>query len=96
MQKFVQRPELCTDDAAGALERASFALSEYLESVLAGKVVSPVSLFPQYRDIQALTGADRVHPADLWPVERRCEPDIEVMAQPLDYGPAARARLDTC
>ncbi len=96
VQKFVQRPELCTDDAAGALERASFALSEYLESVLAGKVVSPVSLFPQYRDIQALTGADRVHPADLWPVERRFrEPDIEVTAQPLDYGPAARARLDT-
>ncbi|MDY0107480.1 MAG: Hpt domain-containing protein, partial [Giesbergeria sp.] len=95
VQKFVQRPELCTDDAAGALERASFALSEYLESVLAGKAVSPVALFPQYRDIQALTGAERVHPADLWPVERRFrEPDIEVTAPPLDYGPAARARLD--
>lgn len=95
VQKFVQRPELCTDDAAGALERASFALSEYLESVLAGKAVSPVALFPQYRDIQALTGAERVHPADLWPVERRFrEPDIEVAAQPLDYGPSARARLD--
>ncbi|GAB2538435.1 hybrid sensor histidine kinase/response regulator [Simplicispira piscis] len=95
VQKFVQRPELCTDDAAGALERASFALSEYLESVLAGKLVSSVALFPQYRDVQALTGADRVHPADLWPVERRFrEPDVEVTAEPLAYGPAARARLD--
>ena len=95
VQKFVQRPELCTDDAAGALERASFALSEYLESVLAGKAVSPVALFPQYRDIQALTGAERVHPADLWPVERRFrEPEIEVTAQPLDYGSAVRGRLD--
>ncbi len=95
VQKFVQRPELCTDDAAGALERASFALSEYLESVLAGKAVSPVALFPQYRDIQALTGAERVHPADLWPVERRFrEPDIDVKEPPLEYGPAARARLD--
>jgi len=95
VQKFVQRPELCTDDAAGALERASFALSEYLESVLAGKAVSPVALFPQYRDVQALTGTERVHPADLWPVERRFrEPEIEVTAEPLAYGPAARARLD--
>ena len=95
VQKFVQRPELCTDDAAGALERASFALSEYLESVLAGKATSSVALFPQYRDVQALTGAERVHPADLWPVERRFrEPDIEVTAAPLAYGPPARARLD--
>jgi len=95
VQKFVQRPELCTDDAAGALERASFAMSEYLESVLAGKPVSPVALFPQYRDVQALTGSERVHPADLWPVERRFrEPEIEVAADPLEYGPAARARLD--
>jgi len=95
VQKFVQRPELCTDDAAGALERASFAMSEYLESVLAGKAVSPVALFPQYRDVQALTGTERVHPADLWPVERRFrEPEIDVSAEPLAYGPAARARLD--
>ena len=68
VQKFIQRPELCTDDAASTLERASFALSEYLENVLAGKAVSPVTLFPQYRDVQGLSGASRVHPADLWPV----------------------------
>ena len=95
VQKFVQRPELCTDDAAGALERASFALSEYLESVLAGKPVSPVTLFPQYRDVQALTGVARVHPADLWPAERRFrEPELLVTAAPLEYGPPARAQLD--
>ncbi|RYF01358.1 MAG: response regulator [Comamonadaceae bacterium] len=95
VQKFVQRPELCTDDAAGVIERASFALVEYLENVLAGKAASPVALFPQYREAQALTGADRVHPADLWPVERRFrEPDLLVTAAPLAYGPEARARMD--
>ena len=95
VQKFVQRPELCTDEAAAAIERASFALIEYLESVLAGKPASPVALFPQYRDVQALAGADRVHPADLWPVERRFrEPDLTVTATPLLYGADARARLD--
>ena len=95
VQKFVQRPEMCTDDAAATLERASFALSEYLENVLAGKTVSPITLFPQYRDVQVLSGATRVHPADLWPVELRLrEPELAVTAEPLEYGPTARARLD--
>ncbi|OGA61009.1 MAG: hybrid sensor histidine kinase/response regulator [Burkholderiales bacterium RIFCSPHIGHO2_01_FULL_64_960] len=95
VQKFVQRPETCSDDAAAVIERASFALIEYLETVLAGKAASPVALFPQYRDAQALAGADRVHPADLWPVERRFrEPEGAVAATPLPYGPEARARLD--
>lgn len=96
VQKFVQRPETCSDDAAAVIERASFALIEYLETVLAGKSVSPVALFPQYRDVQALAGADRVHPADLWPVERRFrEPEGAVVAPPLAYGAEARARLDS-
>ncbi len=96
VQRFVQRPELCTDDAAGVIEKASFGLIEYLESVLAGKAVSPVALFPQYRDAQALAGAERVHPADLWPVERRFrEPEVTIPATPLPYGPPARARLDS-
>ena len=96
VQKFVQRPETCSDEAAAVIERASFALIEYLETVLAGKSVSPVALFPQYRDAQALAGADRVHPADLWPVERRFrEPEGAVAAPPLVYGAEARARLDS-
>ncbi|MFN4117449.1 Hpt domain-containing protein [Acidovorax sp.] len=96
VQKFVQRPETCSDDAAAVIERASFALIEYLETVLAGKPASPVALFPQYRDAQALAGADRVHPADLWPVERRFrEPEGTVAVPPLPYGPEARARLDS-
>jgi chemosensory pili system protein ChpA (sensor histidine kinase/response regulator) len=96
VQKFVQRPETCSDDAAAVIERASFALIEYLETVLAGKTASPVALFPQYRDAQALAGADRVHPADLWPVERRFrEPEGTVSAAPLPYGSEARARLDS-
>lgn len=95
VQRFVQRPELCTDDAAGAIERASFALSEYLEIVLAGKAVSPVALFPQYRDVQALTGAERVHPADLWPAERRFrEPEFAISQSPVGFGPETRSRLD--
>ena len=96
VQRFVQRPELCTDQAAATLERTSFALIEYLETVLAGKNVSAVALFPQYRDTQALAGNDKVHPADLWPVERRArEPEWAGPApEPLASGPDARALLD--
>ncbi|MBN9324546.1 MAG: hybrid sensor histidine kinase/response regulator, partial [Delftia acidovorans] len=95
VQRFVQRPELCTDQAAATLERASFALIEYLETVLAGKTVSAVALFPQYRDTQALAGNDKVHPADLWPAERRArEPGWARQPEPLAYGPDARALLD--
>ncbi|MDD2609677.1 MAG: Hpt domain-containing protein [Giesbergeria sp.] len=93
--RYVQRPELCTEEAAASLERASFALSEYLDTILAGKNVSAVALFPQYRDVQTLAGAERSHPADLWPVERRLrEPATAVEVAPITYGPEARARLD--
>ena len=95
VQKYVQRPELCTDEVANTIERASFALVAYLESVLAGKQVSPVALFPQYRDAQKLNGVERVHPADLWPVERRFrEPELTITVAPLPYDAAARAKLD--
>lgn len=95
VQKYVQKPDLCTEDAASVLERASFALIDYLESVLAGKTPSPVALFPQYRDTQLLAGADRVHPADLWPSERRFrEPEFDVDAPRLVYGSDTRSRLD--
>jgi chemosensory pili system protein ChpA (sensor histidine kinase/response regulator) len=96
VNRFVQRPELCTNEAASTLERTHFALMEFLEAMLAGKSVSAVALFPQYRDIQALAGSDKVHPADLWPPERRArEPQWgAVQPEPLEYGPAARAMLD--
>jgi chemosensory pili system protein ChpA (sensor histidine kinase/response regulator) len=95
VQKFVQRPELCSEDAAAKVERASFALTEYLESVLTGKPVSSVGLFPQYRDVQELAGADRVHPADLWQIEWRWnEPELQDGRPALAYDAAVRARID--
>src|SRR5450830_1077213 len=94
-QRFVQRPELCSDEAANKVERASFALTEYLEGVLKGKNASPVALFPQYRDVLELVGNDRVHPADLWPLELRW---IDVVlpqeAVALAYDSSVRTRLD--
>jgi chemosensory pili system protein ChpA (sensor histidine kinase/response regulator) len=67
VQKFVNRPELCTEAAAVKIERASFALTGFLETVLSGKSQTPVALFVQYAEVQEIAGAARVHPADLWP-----------------------------
>ena len=52
----------------------------------------PCALFPQYRDVQELAGADRVHPADLWPIDWRwTEPDVPSPREALAYEPAVRS-----
>ncbi|TAG34351.1 MAG: response regulator [Polaromonas sp.] len=95
VQRFVQHPEHCSQEAAAKIERASFALTEYLEAVLAGRLISAVSLFPQYRDVQELVRADRIHPADLWPCEWRwLEPVLKSTEAPRPYDNSARATLD--
>ncbi len=95
VQRFVQRPNTCTEQAASKVERASFALVEYLEAVLNNKPVQPVALFAQYREVQELAAAERVHPADLWPFEHR---GVEIGAPagvaPLQVNPALRSLFD--
>ena len=66
--RYVAKPQKLTPQAVDHLERASFALLDYIGRVLGGKQVSSLALFPQYRAVQEDAGADRVHPADLWDV----------------------------
>ncbi|KQM80344.1 Hpt domain-containing protein [Xylophilus sp. Leaf220] len=95
VNKFLQNPAACDEPAVATIERAGFAVGEFLDTVLAGKHYPAVGLFPQYREVQALAGADRAHPADLWPAERRsAEPAVVGAPEPLAYGAAARAQLD--
>jgi chemosensory pili system protein ChpA (sensor histidine kinase/response regulator) len=68
LQRISARPKLITPAAVEALERGSFALLDFIERRLAGKPVSALALFPQYKALQELAGALRVHPADLWAV----------------------------
>lgn len=69
VQRFVTKPHKLTPQAIDDIERASFGLLDYLARMLAGKPVSTLALFPQYRAVQEAAGADRVHPADLWPID---------------------------
>ena len=64
--RLMQKVRQLDGAAATTLERASFALLDFLRRRLSGKDVSPLALFPQYREVQTLAGADRIHPADLW------------------------------
>ena len=69
VQRMVARPAMVNAAAVDTIEKVSFALLDFLARQLAGKAVSPVMLFPQYRQVLLLAGADRVHPADLWKIE---------------------------
>jgi hypothetical protein len=63
--------------------------------LLLGKGVSPVALFPQYKDVQELAGSDRIHPADLWPYDWRwIEPETPGRRADARLRPAVRSRMD--
>lgn len=95
VQSFVTEPLRCTDAAVIKIDRAGFAVADFLNAVVAGKVVSSVALFPQYREVLELVGNERVHPADLWSMAWRW---VEIKPAPtqtaLVYDPAVRSKLD--
>ena len=66
VQRFAEQRTPCTDEAVAQVEQAGLAIAEYLQALLSGKPVAPVELFPQYREVQALAGAERSRPVDLW------------------------------
>src|SRR5471032_254714 len=67
--RLMQKVRQLDANVATTIERSSFALLDFLRRRLSGKDVSPLALFPQYREVQTLAGADRIHPADLWQVD---------------------------
>ncbi len=95
VQRMLSRPATVDEAAVHTVERASFALLDYLGRMLAGKRLSPVSLFPQYAAVQALAGADRVHPADLWEADFTWhEPSAEPGVMPRAADEAARTSME--
>ncbi len=66
VQKFVNRPQSITEDAVRDVEKASFALLDYVSRRLAGKPVSAMALFPQYEALMARAGSVLPRPTDLW------------------------------
>lgn len=95
VQRFADEPARCTEADVHKIERAGFAVIDYLQALLGGKPVSSVGLFPQYRDVLQMASSDRVHPADLWTHPWRW---AEIRPSPtqvaLVYDPAVRSKLD--
>ncbi|MES3009960.1 MAG: Hpt domain-containing protein [Pseudomonadota bacterium] len=94
---FVQEPERCTEAAAQTVQRACFALVDCLQRALGDNPVSSVALFQPYKDVQALAGADRVHPADLFERDDqpwRWLPSALPAGTLVGDAPAQRAALD--
>ena len=95
VQSFVQEPQRCTEAAVQKLDRAGFAVTDFLQALLAGKSVSSVALFPQYRDVLELVGNERVHPADLWSLSWHwVDIHLESSKPALVYDPAVRSKFD--
>ena len=96
VQRMAAKPALVTTAAVDTVEKASFAVLDFLARQLAGKPVSPVMLFPQYRAVLQLAGADRVHPADLWKQDWQWrELPFDAMATPRNADDAARGEMET-
>jgi chemosensory pili system protein ChpA (sensor histidine kinase/response regulator) len=76
----------CSSDNAETLALLYRALVEYLEELLDGAPSQPARLFPYYRAVLEMMGAERIHPADLF------YPDLSLTPQlPRIPGPAADA-----
>ncbi|NVD69333.1 Hpt domain-containing protein [Duganella sp. BJB1802] len=75
----------CSTDHAQTLAELYQALVEYLQELLEGAPSQPVKLFPYYRAVQEMMGAERVHPADLF------YPDLSRSVAPPPAGEAAAA-----
>ncbi len=72
-----------TDDSVHAIGHAYQALVEYLEELLAGLPHQPVRLFPYYRALLQVRGAERIHPADLFFPNLAIRPQLPPATQTL-------------
>ena len=66
LEGFEANPEQADERAVELVGGAFRAVIEYLEELLQGAAHQPVRLFPSYRSLLSLRGADRIHPADLF------------------------------
>ena len=96
VQRFVAKPHKLSATVVDDIEHASFALLDYVSRLLAGKTVSALAMFPQYRAVQEAAGADRVHPADLWSLDWQWRdlPDVGSNAAPRRPDAATRSAME--
>ncbi|MEN3363697.1 MAG: hypothetical protein V7606_971 [Burkholderiales bacterium] len=82
-----------TEDLARSIANSYQALVEYLEELLSGVPHQPVRLFPYYRALLEVRGAERIHPADLFFPNLAIRPQLPVAASASSANPADYAGL---
>ena len=95
LQRLGARPRGDMADAVQTIERAAFAVLDYVARRVAGKPVGALAMFPQYAAAQALAGVERVHPSELWSRDwhwQALEPDPGAVAREPDD--SARAEME--
>ena len=79
---------LLSEEYATSIGNAYQAVIEYLDELLTGAQPQPVRLFPYYRSLLEVRGAERIHPADLFFPNLSIRPQLPNMAGPderVDY-----------
>jgi chemosensory pili system protein ChpA (sensor histidine kinase/response regulator) len=92
LDRFKDGSLVVSADHAAVVGEAYQALVEYLEELLAGTSLTrqqPVRLFPYYRALQELLGAERVHPGEMLMLEQGAAPVLPA-------GEAAEPDLAAC
>lgn len=80
LDRFKERTLDCTPEHAQVVREAFGAIGEYLEELVAGAAPQALRLFPYYRALQELLGAERIHPSDLLNVDTAHAPDPALAA----------------
>ncbi|MEN9893934.1 MAG: hypothetical protein RLY78_4229, partial [Pseudomonadota bacterium] len=97
LQRLSPRPQQITPAVAQQFEQACFGVVDLVARRLAGRPVSALALFPQYRVLQELAGQPRVHPVDLWELPwswRLVQPPVQVAVLAPDEAVVARFESD--
>ena len=84
----------CTGETAQVVASGYQAVTEYLEELLAGRAPQATRLFPYYRALQELLGAQRIHPADLFFADLSAPASLPVGAGGTPDYAACRARFE--
>jgi chemosensory pili system protein ChpA (sensor histidine kinase/response regulator) len=93
LEGFESRPEDADERAVELVGGAFRSVIEYLEELLQGAPHQPVRLFPCYRSLLSLRGADRIHPADLFYPDLSIRPPrAAVLGTPLSPEEVAQQR----
>ncbi|MES3019990.1 MAG: Hpt domain-containing protein [Pseudomonadota bacterium] len=86
----------CNAASVAAVTDAYLAVIEYLDELLSGNAPQPSRLFPYYRALRELLGAERIHPADLFFADLSIPVSLPASTAPAgepDYA-ACRARFE--